>query len=692
MNCGGDACIWHLLYTAWYNMYTMKRLFLTLSLVLAFDCRLDAGAGNRPDAPMVCRWTTMDGLPENSIRSISRSADGYLWIDTPLGTARFDGVRFVNYLPKDNPAMPPPPEEPPTLPRLPGYNVSCALVESNDVVWVGTEGDGLLRLRPRLVEMCRDTAAGENGRFVDSSGRAWTVDAAGDLCVESSVGGTRRIGAEEGFMARHVTSFAETPDGTVWVGSNGTGLWRVSGGRARRVSCLGNADGEFVSALFCDREGALWIGTRGDTIMRLKGGKAKAVRFSRLSGAQPLFFCEYPAGRIWLETEKMIFSFAAADFMSASWSGAGCRTDVIRAADGYAPMKGMRAKIRFAEYQRLVAAPRPRVLIETSSPPKPFPPDTDEVLVSYTSDCPGQADRVTFSVRLSPIQKHWRYVQNTRRQVYENLRPGRYRFEVRARLPFGDWGETTTLSFEVAPHFYETAAFRCGGVAALMALVFLVVRAFYVRRLRARMDVVRQRSLLAAERARIARDIHDDIGARLTRISMLAGVAGESGGRLAEVAEDVRDVVRALDEVVWALEPRNDTLSSFVDYLYDYAESYTESAGLRLRADIPIELQDLPMSSKVRHAVYLCVKEALNNVVKHSGARTAFVAISVSRVDVRVSVGDDGEGFANPRRGGNGIANMRERMERIGGEFEIGQRTGGGCEVVFLFNLAWGMT
>jgi signal transduction histidine kinase len=173
---------------------------------------------------------------------------------------------------------------------------------------------------------------------------------------------------------------------------------------------------------------------------------------------------------------------------------------------------------------------------------------------------------------------------------------------------------------------------------------------------------------------------------------MLAGVAGESGGRLAEVAEDVRDVVRALDEVVWALEPRNDTLSSFVDYLYDYAESYTESAGLRLRADIPIELQDLPMSSKVRHAVYLCVKEALNNVVKHSGARTAFVAISVSRVDVRVSVGDDGEGFANPRRGGNGIANMHERMERIGGEFEIGQRTGGGCEVVFLFNLAWGMT
>ena len=665
----------------------MKCPFLMFCLVFAFGSWLDAEGGKRPDAPMVRRWTTMDGLPENTIRSISRSEDGYLWIDTPLGTARFDGVRFVTYLPRDKPAVPPPPAEMPALPRLRGYKVSCALAESNGVVWVGTTGDGLLRLRPRLVEMYRDTTAREDVRFVDSSGGAWTVDDAGGLCVESSDGGKRRIGAEEGFMARHVTSFAETPDGTIWVGSNGTGLWRLSGGKARHVSSSRNANGEFVSALFCDGEGALWIGTRGDTIIRMKDGKTKTVRFSKLSGAQPSFFRESPAGRIWLETDKLLFSFATADFMSATWSGAGCRTDIFRARDGYVPRAGARAKILSAEQDRLAAAPRPHVVIETPCPSKPFPPDTEEFTIAYTSDSPGQADRVTFSSRLSPVQKDWRYVQGSRRHTYGSLRPGRYRFDVRARLPFGNWCETTTMTFEVAPYFHETAAFRCGIVAVLLAMVFLVARAFYVRRLRAKMDVVRQRNLLAAERERIARDIHDDIGARLTRISMLAGMVGDGGGTSAEVAEEVRDVVRALDEVVWAVEPRNDTLSSFVDYLYNYAENYIESAGLRLRADIPMELPDLPVSSRVRHAAYLCVKEALNNLVKHSGARTAFVALSVSGENVKVSIGDDGKGFIGPRSGGNGLANMRGRMARIGGTFEIGSRPGGGCEVVFLFNL-----
>lgn len=665
----------------------MRHSLLIICLVSVFGSCLDAEGGRQSDVPMVRRWTTMDGLPENTIRSISRSEDGYLWIDTPLGTARFDGVRFVTYLPQDKPAVPPPPAEMPTLPKLRGYKVSCALAESNGVVWVGTKGDGLLRLRPRLVEMYRDTAAKEDVRFVDSTGRAWTVDDADALCVESPDGAKRRVGAEEGFMARHATSFAETPDGTIWVGSNGTGLWRISGGKAQHVSSSRNANGEFVSALFCDGEGALWIGTRGDTIIRMKDGKTKSVRFSRLSGATPLFFRESPAGRIWLETDKLLFSFAAADFMSATWAGAGCRTDVFRAADGFAPRTGMRAEIMSAERDKMAAAPHPRVVIETPRPSKPFPPDTEEFTIAYTADSPGQADRVTFSTRISPAQKDWRYVQSSRHQTYGNLRPGRYRFEVRARLPFGDWGETATMSFEVAPHFHETAAFRCSIVAGLLVMVFLVARAFYVRRLRAKMDVVRQRNLQAAERARIARDIHDDIGARLTRISMLAGMDGEAGGTSAEIAEEVRDVVRALDEIVWAVEPRNDTLSSFVDYLYNYAASYVESAGLRLRADIPVELPDLPVSSKVRHAAYLCVKEALNNLVKHSGARTAFVALSVSAGEIKFSIGDDGRGFVGPRIGGNGLANMRERMERIGGRFEIGPRPGGGCEVVLLFSL-----
>ena len=152
-----------------------------------------------------------------------------------------------------------------------------------------------------------------------------------------------------------------------------------------------------------------------------------------------------------------------------------------------------------------------------------------------------------------------------------------------------------------------------------------------------------------------------------------------------EVADEVRGVARALDEVVWAVEPRNDTLFGLSDYIFRHAERLTGAAGLHLRADIPVELPDVPVTSAVRHAVFLCMKESLNNVVKHAHARTVFLAMSVEDGEVRMAVGDDGVGYGGPRTGGNGMRNMRERMESIGGRFAVGPRKGGGCEVTFTF-------
>jgi len=347
-------------------------------------------------------------------------------------------VRFETYLSPNLPDIRFEPKHQLNAPEFPGYQVLCSLAESNGVTWVGTDGDGLLRVRPRLITSYLVQDGERNGNaFVDSRGRIWSATDESGVAVKSPDGGQRHFGVGEGFTARHVTSFAETPDGEIWVGSDGMGLWRISGDTVKHERYSRDVGGEFIRVLFCDSEGALWIGTRGDLVTRLKDGNAKTVRFVRLATTTPRFFHEEPKGRIWLETDKLLFSFMARDFTDAAdSSGAGCRTETFSAEDGYVFRAGERTRVSQPAYAALCAMPRPHVVIETPSPSKVFPPDAEEILVRYTADVPGMADRVTYSVRLLPKREEWRYVQRTHRQRYGDLPPGRYRFEVRARLPW----------------------------------------------------------------------------------------------------------------------------------------------------------------------------------------------------------------------------------------------------------------
>ena len=644
-----------------------------------------AAAVTAAGGDMTRKWTTAEGLPENTVTALAQSTDGYLWITTPSGVARFDGIRFETYQSPDIPAMPPPVPD-----RM--------LVDADGVTWRGTDG-GLLRIRPRLVLPAVSEIRGGLGkttplppgataRLLDSAGRVWTGTETNGLSVRLADGAVRRFAAEEGFPARHVSAIAEDNEGDIWVGTDGMGLWRISGTRVSYYRRRGPRGGEFVRALFCDSEGALWIGTRGNGITRMKEGQFTVLpSVGGLPGTTVSAFREDPRGRLWLASGDALVTFALEDFEAyAAGRATEVPVDAFRAEDGYEPCDAACPALDTAALAAVTSASPPRVVWETPVGTGPFAPGTKEIAFSFTADRPGVADRIVFAARLLPTTEGWRSLGGARTVSFHNLPHGKYRLEVRARGPFGGWGEPSAREFAVAPRFRETGLFVALVAVCSLLLAFVAVRYVVLRRMRTRLAVVRQRNLLAAERARIARDIHDDVGARLTRISILAGVASGGGQTsMREVADEVRGVARALDEVVWAVEPRNDTLFGLSDYIFRHAERLVGAAGLHLRADIPVELPEVLVTSAVRHAVFLCTKEALNNVVKHAHARTAFLALSVRDGEVRLTVGDDGVGYGGPRAGGNGMRNMQERMENIGGSFSVGPRAGGGCEVTFTF-------
>ena len=217
-----------------------------------------------------------------------------------------------------------------------------------------------------------------------------------------------------------------------------------------------------------------------------------------------------------------------------------------------------------------------------------------------------------------------------------------------------------------------------------------------------KLERLERQQAVERERARIARDIHDDLGASLTRIMLLSQTAhGEAelpeqaGASQEQIYETARDLTRAMDEIVWAVNPKYDTLDSLVTYLGKFAQDFLRPVGIRCRIEVPLELPPIPLTAEMRHNLFLAFKEALNNVAKHARASEVRISLVLNSRDFALVIEDNGRGFAaaDPAEAngsaksnvsaGDGLLNMRGRLERIHGRCEIQSVPGGGTRVTF---------
>jgi signal transduction histidine kinase len=206
------------------------------------------------------------------------------------------------------------------------------------------------------------------------------------------------------------------------------------------------------------------------------------------------------------------------------------------------------------------------------------------------------------------------------------------------------------------------------------------------------------------ERARIAQDIHDDVGASLSRIAMLSqpahrdlADAERTATMLSRIYATAREVTRSLDEIVWAVDPRHDTLDSLADYMGRFAQDFLAAAHVRCRLDLPVEVPAWPLTAEIRHNLFLAFKEALNNAVKHAAASEVRIALGLLPDSFVLVVKDNGHGFdpslpgsTEPGRiaSGNGLTNMKKRLTRIGGRCEITSEKGTGTSVSLIVGFA----
>jgi signal transduction histidine kinase len=279
---------------------------------------------------------------------------------------------------------------------------------------------------------------------------------------------------------------------------------------------------------------------------------------------------------------------------------------------------------------------------------------------------------------------------NVRRASYLNVPSGSYGFRAIATTADGASSAKLMVPIRIKAHFW-TQPWYWGLVGTLAAaLVGFGILTFYRRRNRLRLRALRLQNALAEDRARIARDMHDDLGTRMSVLTMSSSVAERlietdptrCRSHLARMNVAAREIVAAMDDLVWSVNPANDKLGSFGAFLARTAKEVFTDSQVHWRLDLPSGLPDVTLHSDLRHHLALSIKECCHNILRHAGPCEANLKLGFDDGNLTVEITDNGRGFdvAAPRDR-NGLANIKRRMHEVGGGFEITSIPGHGTSV-----------
>ncbi len=285
------------------------------------------------------------------------------------------------------------------------------------------------------------------------------------------------------------------------------------------------------------------------------------------------------------------------------------------------------------------------------------------------------------SIRYSYLLKgsennNWSEFSSGNRLNFVNLPPGKYNLQVRAAFPGEIYPvQENSISFAISFPWWQTWWFRIPAAAAAIFLLFSMIRTYYSRQLIQERSVLEKKQAVEKERTRIATDMHDDLGAGLSRIKFLSETIGLKKQQEQPIDEDINkirgyahEMIDKMGEIVWALNEKNDTLSDLLSYTRSYSVEYLVQNGIECIVNMPQTLPSRFVSGEFRRNIYLTVKEALHNVVKHAQATRAIIKIEAS-TQLHISIADNGIGFDknNTRPFSNGLPNMKKRIQEIGG-------------------------
>jgi signal transduction histidine kinase len=618
----------------------------------------------RAGRPEVKTYTVRDGLLSDVILSLAAAVNGDLWVGTPDGLNRIRAGKIDAFTSADG---------------LPDDFIRSLLADADGSVWIGTRR-GLTHwteLKTGAPASARmQTFTQTNGLGSDLVG-AMAHDSNGDLWVATLAGLSRLSGVRivnyttaSGLSSNVITALLPRANGTLLIGTQDHG-WNVWDGRRFTAALHNGLYQSTIHAILDDNRGHLWFATANGIARCDSDGKAG---------------CSH-----WID-------FGTADGLRSRETATNSHPSAWRSRDGY---------LWFATPKGLVEVDPAHFPINTVPPPVALERfSVDDVAqpmhgaaffveipaghVHFQFDYAGLSftapQKVRYRYMLEGFDRGWTEAGARRTAYYTNIRPGRYTFRVQAANNDGLWNTAgAALSFELRPHFYQTAWFYALLLAAVAGIVVLLLR------LRLRRAEGEFRAVLG-ERNRIAREIHDTLAQGYVGVSVQLEVLSEllrmnkpeaAAKHLDLTRGYVREGLAEARQSIWALRSQDSGETTLPVLLRRMVEA---EVGHELETNFSLFGAYRPMPAETEREFLRVAQEAIHNVKKHSAARHLFVQLEYGPGEIALEVRDDGRGFVageklEPMPGHYGLIGMKERAAAIGGTLEVSSEPGEGTTV-----------
>jgi len=581
-------------------------------------------------------------LPDNQVYTLFRDSKGDIWIGMREGLARVTGGNL--YVFRDE--------------EFPFRKVRNVMQASDGSYWISTYDDGIIRYRQG--EFQQITA--ENGiisnRVLDSvegdDGSVWIATYGG--VTRYHEGEFQSFAIQEGLPNNAVMNLMHDVDGTIWAATFGGIAW-FDGLKFQSITVEDGLPDDVSYFIHKSSEGYYWIGSTAGVIRFDKEAyfnsneRNKKLSFKILNKELGLITNELNLGAVYEDNNGTLW-FGTVEGFSSFYP------------DRYTPSQ----------------VPPQVHITGVNASGRDYEPDREFKLthrenyleINYTGINFSAPNQILYEYRLSGIDPEWQRT-NARSVKYPSLPPGEYTFRIHGRNINGDWSpELEELKFEISAPFWLRWWFWAFIGSVMVGIIYLFYNYYRARKM---IDIERMR-------VRIASDLHDDVGASLTEIALQSDflqagdLQGEIRKSLAQIGDQCRKIVSSLDDIVWSIDARNDTLGDLTDRMQDYVLNTLEQKNMDVWYDFDNLNMDNKLPVSVKENVYLIFKEAVNNIAKYSNGDRVVIKMENQNGNFEFYILDNGTTGRGTKKTGHGLRNMEMRAKRIGADINISTENG----------------